>query len=126
MAVKGSGVVAKTIDPQMTSPESTSPINPRSGAAKKTQTKFPVKTGMTDMVSGSVSSFAGPKNPGVGPDASSSNPLDPEPKDKLLRRQPGSFKASWGMKDGNGDGVDGTIGQAILDEASRLGAPFKG
>lgn len=126
MAVKGSGTVKKTIDPVMVTPESTSPIDPRSGASKKTQTKFPVKQGMTDMVAGSVSSFAGPKNPSVGPDASSANPLDPEPKSKTLRRQPAEVKASWGMKDGNGDGVNGTIGQAILDEAGRLGRPITG
>jgi hypothetical protein len=126
MAVKGSGVVAKTIDPVMQNRESTSPIDPRSGAAKRTQTKFPVKQGMTDMVKGSVSSFAGPKNPGVGPDADPANPLSPEPKDKDLRRQPRVLKSSWDMKDANGQGVDGTMGQAVLDEASRLGAPFKG
>jgi hypothetical protein len=124
MAVKGSGTVAKTIDPPMQDRISSSPIDPRSGASKRTQTKFPVKQGMTDMVKGL--SFAGPKNPGVGPDASSANPLDPEPKDKLLKRQPKVLTSSWGMKDANGQGVDGTIGQKVLDEASRLGAPFKG
>lgn len=125
MAVKGSGVVAKTIDPPMQDRVTHSPVDPRSGKGKRTQTKFPVKEGMTNMVAGSVSSFAGPKNPGVGPDASSGNPLSPEPKDKDLRRQPKVLQAKWGMKDANGQGVDGTIGQAILDEASRLGAPFK-
>jgi hypothetical protein len=122
MAVKGSGVVAKTIDPAMQDRITHSPVEPRSGKAKHTQTSFPIKTGMTDMVAGSVSSFAGPKNPGIGPDASSANPLDPEPRDKNLRKQ-GSYDASWGMKDANGQGVDGTIGQKILDEAGRLGRP---
>lgn len=121
MAVRGSGVVAKTIDPPMEDRVSSSPINPRSGAAKKTQTKYPVKDGMTDMVKGSVSSFAGPKNPGVGPDASSGNPLDPEPKDKNLKKQSTILKSSWDMKDANGNGVDNDLGKGILDEASRLG-----
>ena len=125
MALRGSGVVAKTIDPPMQDRISNSPVDPRAGAAKRTQTKFPVKPGMTDMVKGSVSSFAGPKNPGVGPDADPANPLSPEPKDKNLKRQPKTLVSSWGMKDANGQGVDGTIGQAILDEAGRLGAPFK-
>jgi hypothetical protein len=100
---------------------SNSPVDPRAGAAKRTQTKFPVKPGMTDMVKGSVSSFAGPKNPGVGPDASSSNPLDPSPTDKILRRQPQEIKSSWGMVDANGQSVNGNLGKAILDEAGRLG-----
>lgn len=125
MAVKGSGVVAKTIDPPMKDQTSGGSADPRSGKAKRTQTSFPVKQGMTDMVKGAMT-FAGPKNPGIGPDASSANPLDPEPKDKNLRRQPKVLEAKWGMKDANGQGVNGTIGQQILDEASRLGAPFKG
>ncbi len=121
MALRGSGVVAKTIDPPMQDRISNSPVDPRAGAAKRTQTKFPVKPGMTDMVKGSVSSFAGPKNPGVGPDASSSNPLDPSPTDKILRRQPQEIKSSWGMVDANGQSVNGNLGKAILDEAGRLG-----
>ena len=124
MAVKGSGTVAKTIDPVMQDRISSSPIDPRSGKAKHPQTSFPVKSGMKNMTT--VLSGVGPKNPGVGPDADPANPLSPEPKDKTLRRQPKELKSSWGMKDGNGDGVDGTIGQKILDEASRLGAPFRG
>lgn len=119
MAVKGSGVVAKTIDPPMQDRISSSPINPRSGAAKKTQTKFPVKGGMTDMVKGL--SFAGPKNPGVGPEADPANPLSPEPKDKNLRKQSAILKSSWDMKDANGNGVDNDLGKGILDEAGRLG-----
>ena len=121
MALRGSGVVAKTIDPPMQDRISNSPVDPRAGAAKRTQTKFPVKPGMTDMVKGSVSSFAGPKNPGVGPDASSSNPLDPSPTDKILRRQPQEIKSSWGMVDANGQSVNGNLGKAILVEAGRLG-----
>lgn len=124
MAVKGSGVVAKTVDPAMQDRITHAPVDPRSGKAKHTQTSFPIKGGMTDMVKGSVSSFAGPKNPGIGPDASSANPLDPEPKDKrLFHQNPDKFKSSWGMKDANGQGVDGTNGQRILAEAGRLGRP---
>lgn len=124
MAVKGSGTVAKTIDPPMHDRTSGGSPDPRSGAAKHPQTSFPVKWGMTDMTKELAG--VGPKNPGVGPDASSANPLSPEPRDKNLRRQPKTLVSSWGMKDANGQGVDGTIGQKILDEASRLGAPFKG
>lgn len=123
MAVKGSGVVAKTIDPPMHDRISGGSPDPRSGKAKHVQTSFPIKTGMKNMTT--VLSGVSPKNPGVGPDADPANPLSPEPKDKNLRRQPGTLKSSWGMKDANGQGVDGTAGQQILDEASRLGAPFK-
>jgi hypothetical protein len=126
MAVKGSGTVKQTIDPVMVTPETLAPINPRAGAAKKTQTKFPIKPGMTDMVEGSVSTFAGPKNPGVGPDASSANPLDPEPKDKNLVKQRRILTSTWGMKDANGNGVDNDLGANILDEAGRLGKPITG
>ncbi len=124
MAVKGSGVVAKTIDPPMQDHTTNSPIDPRSGKGKRTQTSFPTKEGMKNLTQ--VLSGVGPKNPGVGPDADPANPLSPEPKDKNLRRQPRVVKSSWDMKDANGQGVDGTIGQKILDEAGRLGAPFKG
>jgi len=85
----------------------------RDGAAKRTQTKFPVKEGMKDMTTYS----AGPANPGVGPDASSANPLDPEPKSK----KSGEVKASWGMRDANGQSVNGELGKAVLAEAANLG-----
>ena len=122
MAVKGSGVVAKTIDPKMEDRITSSPVDPRSGKAKHTQTSFPIKSGMKDQTEASKLQGISPGSPGFGPDASSPNPLDPEPKDKNLRRQ-GPYKASWGMKDANGQGVDGTIGQKILDEAGRFGRP---
>jgi hypothetical protein len=89
----------------------------RSGAAKRVQTKFPVKDGMKDMTTMS----AGPKNPGSGPDASSPNPLDPEPQAKTLRRQPQVLKSSWGMKGAGGKAIDTDIGPKVLAEASRLG-----
>jgi hypothetical protein len=89
----------------------------RSGAAKKVQTKFPVKDGMKDMTTMS----AGPANPGSGPDASSPNPLSPEPQSKILRRQPQVLKSSWGMKGAGGKAIDTEIGPQVLAEAARLG-----
>src|ERR1035437_4121056 len=125
MAVKGSGVVAKTIDPVMTDrdDDAASQIDPRSGGAKRTQTKFPVKAGMTDQTDASKLRGVSPSSPGFdhAPDASSPNPLDPSPTAQVLRRQPQELKASWGMKDANGQSVNGNLGKAILDEASRLG-----
>ena len=121
MAVKGSGVVAKTIDPPMQDRISSSPIDPRSGAAKHPQTTFPIKGGMKDMVEASKLTGISPAHPGIGPDASSPNPLDPEPRDKDLRRQPKVLASSWGMKDANGNGVNNDLGAKVLDEASKLG-----
>ncbi len=89
---------------------------PRDGAPKRTQTKFPVKPGMTDRVA--QLSYAGPANPGVGPDADPANPLSPEPKSK---HQNDTFKASWGMRDANGQSVNGELGKAVLAEAANLG-----
>lgn len=90
----------------------------RSGAAKRPQTKFPVKEGMKDQT---AFSGAGPKMPGSGPDASSPNPLDPSPTQKVLRRQPQVLKSTWGMKGASGKGIDTEIGPKVLSEASRLG-----
>jgi hypothetical protein len=83
----------------------------RDGAAKKTQTKFPVKEGMKDQTT--ILSGVSPANPGVGPDASTSNPLSPEPKTKHLDK----VATSWGMK-GKHDPV---LGSAVLNEAANLG-----
>lgn len=85
----------------------------RDGAAKKPQTSFPVKDGMKDMTAYS----AGPANPGTGPDASSPNPLDAEPRQKTLKKQGASLEAAWDQKDGDGDGLDMSLGEAVLDEA---------
>jgi len=134
MAVKGSGVVAKTIDPAMSTPETSSPVNPRSGAAKRTQTSYPTKEGMKDQTDasklrGAVPTIAGKetaKGYNYGPDASSENPLDPEPKVKNLRKQGRILASSWDMKDANGNGVDNDLGAAVLDEAGRLGKPISG
>jgi hypothetical protein len=119
MAVKGSGVVASTIDPQMKTPESTSPIDPRAGRAKRTQTKYPDHPGMRSRI-GEVSGIVG-HGPDGAPDASSPNPLDPSPTDKILRRQPQVLKSSWGMKDANGQSINGNLGHEVLTEAANLG-----
>lgn len=83
----------------------------RDGAAKKTQTSFPVKEGMKDQTK--ILSEVSPANPGTGPDASTSNPLSPEPKQKHQN----AVATSWGMK-GKHDPV---LGSAVLHEASNLG-----
>ncbi len=83
----------------------------RDGAAKKTQTSFPVKEGMkrqTEVLAG-----VSPANPGTGPDASTSNPLSPEPKSKHQN----SVATSWGMKGKH----DPALGSAVLNEAANLG-----
>jgi hypothetical protein len=87
----------------------------RDGAAKRPQTKFPVKEGMKDMTAAMTG--ISPGNPGVGPDADPANPLSPEPKSK----HQSEVKASWGMKDANGQSVNGNLGKAVLAEAANLG-----
>ena len=86
----------------------------RDGAAKSPQTSFPVKDGMKDMT---AFSGAGPSNPGTGPDASSPNPLDPEPRAKTLHSQGSQLEAAWNQKDGDGDGLDLGLGEKVMDEA---------
>lgn len=113
MAVKGSGVSGDVRGQK----DQTSSNIARDGAAKHPQTEFAVKRGMTDMVK--ELSGVGPKNPGVGPDASSANPLDPSPGMKEL--QTGGFKPSWGMRDGHGRGVDCEMAKKVLSEAANLG-----
>lgn len=93
--------------------EQTSSNIARDGAAKRPQTSFPIKDGMKDQTSFS----AGPASPGSGPDASSPNPLDPEPRDKILHSQGASLQAAWGQTDGDGDGLDLGLGQQVMDEA---------
>lgn len=119
MAVKGSGVVAQTIDPKMTTPETTAPIDPRNGAAKRTATKFAPSMNMRSRI-GEVSGVVG-HGPAGAPDASSPNPLDPSPSDKVLFKQSDHLKSSWGMLDANGQSVNGELGKAVLAEAARLG-----
>jgi hypothetical protein len=119
MAVQGSGL-GKGPDPVMKDQTS---FNARSGAAKHPQTEFKTKWGMKDQT-GSGDGLTGAKS-GKGPDASSSNPLDPESpaeRGKVLRRQPSPLKSSWDMKDANGKGVDNTIGPKVIGEAILGGA----
>jgi hypothetical protein len=100
----------------------------RDGAAKHPQTSFPVKGGMKDQTDASklrgiaeVVTDKGTREIGFGfnygPDASSPNPLDPSPKVKKF----GAVKASWDMKDANGDGVSNETGGQVLSEAALLG-----
>lgn len=100
------------------------------GVPKHPQTSFPVKEGMKDQNAPSgVTSAVGPIHPGVGPDASAADVMDPETpaqRGKTLRRQPGpNMKSSWGMKGGDGQDVDPSmsgkvLGEAILSGASKL------
>lgn len=91
-------------------------IDPRSGAAKKTQNSFEDKWGMKDMTT--MSGIA-PGSPGSGPDASSPNPLDPEPRGKVLQDQP---VAKWDQVNGDGQGLDQNIGGKVIGEAILSGA----
>jgi hypothetical protein len=52
-------------------------------------------------------------------------PLNDEPLQKNWEGN-GSVKASWDMKDANGNGVDNALAKGILDGAGRLGAPRGG
>jgi hypothetical protein len=124
MAVQGSGL-GKGPDPAMVDQTH---YDARSGAAKRTQTSFPVKEGMKDQTQysrvGPGMSPGGEPNPAYhfGPDAGSANPSGPaSPADSE------TVKASWDMKGGMGQGVDPDIagkvlGEAILSGASRLPA----
>lgn len=89
----------------------------RDGAAKSPQTSFAPRDTMKDMTEFS----AGPAVPGSGPDASAANPLEAEARGKLLKKQPGSVGAAWDMTDGDGDGVDPTIGGDVLKEGKLTG-----
>jgi hypothetical protein len=114
MAVKGSGT--KPMGPPMQ--DQTTGYDARSGAAKKPQKTFPLTHGMKDMTK--MSGIA-PSNPGTGPDASSPNPLDPEPPIKRMVRQPATLEAKWGMKTGDGKGLDNS-GPAVMSEAVLSGS----
>ena len=92
----------------------------RDGASKNPQTSFPARDTMKDMT---ALSGAGPANPGSGPDASSPNPLDAEPRAKLLKKQGSTVAPAWDMKDGMGEQLDDQIGGAVLDEGE-LAAKF--
>ena len=98
----------------------------RNGAPKHPQTSFPVKEGMKDQNAPSgVTSAIDPIHPGVGPDASAADVMDPETpaqRGKTLRRQPTTLEAKWGAKGGDGQGVDNDIGGKVLGEAILSGA----
>ena len=95
MAVKGSGT--GTAGPDKGAFTEQTHYDARKGAAKKPQTDFPVKGGMKDQNAPSgVTSAIAPIHPGVGPDASAADVMDPETpaqRGKVLRRQPGGVGA---------------------------------
>lgn len=127
MAVKGSGTVARSNnpDPAMEDRSASTAFGGRNGAAKKTQTSFPDKWGMKDMNKESGVTSGIDPNSGAWanpPDASSPNPLDTEPKSKDLKKQAAILTSSWGMTDANGRGVDPNIGGKVLGEAILSGA----
>ena len=86
----------------------------RDGAAKKPQTKFPVKEGMKNQTQ--VLSGVSPANPGVGPDAAPANPLSPEAKQK----HSGPIAVKWGMEK-SPTTHSPELGAAVLKEAANLG-----
>ena len=130
MAVQGSGLGK---GPDSGAMKDQTSYDARSGAAKKTQTSFGQKWGMRDRIK---FDGAGPTNPGSGPDASSPNPLDPEPRGKVLRRQPtaGNARTPWGQRGAASDmsssqqsgktldpSLSGRVlGEAIISGASKL------
>lgn len=86
----------------------------RDGAAKRPQTKFPVKEGMKNQTV--ALSGVSPANPGVGPDADPSNPLSPEAKQK----HSGPIPVKWGMEK-SPTKHSPELGSAVLKEAANLG-----
>jgi hypothetical protein len=88
----------------------------RDGAAKRTQTSFPTKTGMRSRI-GEVTGVSG-SGPGAAPDASSPNPMDPSPQSKKFSPAP----TKSGMRSRiSGGGVDHALGAAVLKDATGLG-----
>lgn len=144
MAVKGSGTVARSNNPDPPMVEQTH-YDARSGAGKRTQTDYPTKWGMKDQTTmsrvGPGMAPGGKPDPTYhfGPDASSANPSDPETpaeRGKTLRHQPGGvgamtnngdwvpgkLNAAWGMVDADGKGVDNSVGGRVLGEAILSGS----
>lgn len=130
MAVSGSGTkpMGSTIDPAMQDQTS---YDARKGAPKRVQAATPITWGMKDMnaQSGVTSGVGGGK---TGPDASSPNPLDPEPREKNLVRQPSVLATSWGMKGASislGEGnshVDGKDLHGMPQGTSLASSPTSG
>ena len=128
MAVQGSGLGAGP-DPKMVDQQN---YDARKGAPKKALTSFETKWGMRDMNAPSgVTSSVSPIHPGVGPDASAADVMDPETpaqRGKVLRRQPGVMKSSWGIpgdpeRGSLSDNLAGKVlGEAILSGSTKLPA----
>lgn len=128
MAVQGSGLGAGP-DPAMVD---LTHYDARKGAPKNTQKSFPVKDSMKDQNAPSgVTSAISPIHPGVGPDASAADVMDPESgaeRGKSLKRQSGVLQSAWGIA---GDPQRGSLnpnlagkvlGQAILSGSTKLPA----
>ena len=96
MAVQGSGLGA---GPDKGEFVDQTHYDARSGAPKHALKSFDTKWGMKDrtMLSGNTAGLVA-SDPKTGPDASSPNPLDPEPRVKELKRQPTVLSTSWGTK----------------------------
>jgi hypothetical protein len=123
MAVKGSGLGA---GPDAAMVDQTGSFDARNGKPKHPQTSFPIKEGMKDQNAPSgVTNAIGPTNPGKGPDAGATDVLDPQSsgeRGKVLRRQPDPIQAKWGMKGGDGQGIDANSGGKVLGEAILSGS----
>jgi hypothetical protein len=123
MAVKGSGLGKGPDDGAFVDQTH---YDARGGAAKKPQTTFPVTQGMKDQNAPSgVTSAIAPIHPGVGPDASAKDVLDPQTpaeRGKVLKRQ-GSGQPSWGMKgDPLRGSLDSDLSGKVLGEAKLSGS----
>jgi len=123
MAEQSSGTkpMGATVDPAQKSSITTSPINPRSGAAKKTQSSFPVHPQMVDQ---QKFSGASPGASGSGPDASSPNVMDPSPR-VTLKRQPQILKTPWNHYDNlgpNRSSLDANAAGKVLNDAVLSGS----
>jgi hypothetical protein len=143
MAVKGSGT--GTAGPDKGAFVDQTSYDARKGAPKKPLTSFEKAWNMKDQNEPSgVTSAIAPIHPGVGPDASAADFMDaetPAERGGDRRRQPGGASArtsngtwvpgklnsSWGMRGGNGQGVDNdmsgkVLGESILSGSTRLPA----
>jgi hypothetical protein len=125
MAQQGSGTKPRSDNPDPAMVGQTH-YDARSGAAKKAQISFPLAHGMKDQNAPSgVTSAIAPIHPGVGPDASMADVMDPETpaqRGKVLKRQAPELQAKWGMKGGDGQGVSSDLGGKVLGEAILSGS----
>src|SRR5674476_774203 len=96
------------------------------GVPKHPQTSFAIHEGMKDQNAPSgVTSAVSPIHPGVGPDASMADVLDPytsAERGRVLRRQPVVLETKWGAKGGDGQSLDPNLGGKVLGEAILSGA----